>query len=1656
MKGVTVSPCSTARPPSVAALSVALLLWATVPLSAGLCTAGQPTIFWAPAPGTEPRPTNCDGGGIRCYEAESLGRFVRLANPSCDPRIQGCTVQVGVRFKLPGIEDMVAELGLSAAPTPLIEWFVKSSGTSIGGCGGDATGGKIGEDFMDTFLEFGGETCDTLKDPSVPLKVVARVCPTSTIGACRFVTTEDQGVFLTGQADAERLGCPSPPLVKDCPTSACGACVQGVPVDGGGAQVNESTGSPALGGGAFLRYAAGGAGRMDTPGATEWRTTLGRFWSHSYAERIVVDPNDSHVWLITEYASFREFGAKDAGGVYRQVSPSDEYRTLTRTAGGWELRDLEGTVMAFDNSGRWLSTTDRNGNAKTASYDAFGVLEEVSFPDGRTEVFGYHADGKLESITEVGVSGADSLTWSYLWNGDDLTRIDRPDGTSIELLYEDPSHPGYLTQQILIGISGGRRIERAWKYDSPGNVIATWEGSVMAGPNGPEPPAGAVRLWQFSYDDPALPSETTVTDPLGNPAVYVYGRDPASRKPRVTSISGDCPTCGSGPNASFKYEDSNNPLRVTEEIDGLGHRTVFEYDANGRMTLRIEAVDTPALTRETTWAYDSTFPALPTRIERPSVAGSPGLRVTTFTYDGAGNLLDRTEQGIEDGMPFTLTTTTAYEPTGQVTDVDPPGFGTDDVTSFTYNPTRGPRGGVIVETRTDPLIGTTTFDYDPFNRRTSVVDPNGVETTTGYDDLDRVTAVTQEGAIDPEDLVTTNVFTEFGDLFRTVLPRGNVIEYAYDAAGRLISIERKPDAATPGERTVFELDAAGNRIREEMQVWGGVAWVTESETVFEYPTRCFLERVVRAPGTPEESVTEFAYDCDGNLEKVWDENHPRFGPTETTPTQRYTYDALDRLISVTQPWGGAGGGDVVTTYAFDVQDHLVSVTDGEGNETTYIYSDRDLLTQESSSVSGTTTFGYNEHGELVTTTDARGVTTTRHVDELDRVTAVRYPTTTLDIAYTYDDPAVPFSRGRLTAITRHGQSVDYRYDRFGRITRDGDLTHDYDANGNRREIGYPGGVTATYGYDFADRQETLDVQVGADPVQALVTGSSYLPSGPLTSLALGNGATETRAFDERHVPKAIVLDAPTPRRWDYTTDGVGNILEIESLIGCSEADLVLANQSVTGVESFTTCAGIEAGPAFSVETGGSATFTAGTRVSLGSGFSVKDGGSFVAGIDPAVSPEVETRSYSYQDVQYFLTGGDGPWGSLAWTYDRIGNRLSEIRDGVTDTYTYLTNTGGGNTAILDQITLGVGGTRDYQFGAAGQLEQVTAGANEVVFTSDDEGRLADLSRPVAGAAVDVLYDGRSFMLSTADPATGALTEPTYSSEGLLHALRRQETPASPEQHFTYLYFAGRPVAQLELNGSGGQTLLYLITDHLGTPVVALDETGTEIWDSAFEPFGRDAEEATPDGALANEVFLRFPGQWEDGRWAGAAMGAEVSYNVHRWYLAHIARYARADPLGILAGDENLYEYVSSNPIRFTDILALVRFKNFPKEREADAKEAVDRVRHAFKQRPCCAGSDARAERWLEYLDDPGFTIVFKPNLKNCGTTPFLTMIGARRRVLVGPKAWNCCPGGKPGVNSLASTIMHEIGHAADGTFRHPWDAEKRCFQCSPTVQKEAP
>ena len=474
-----------------------------------------------------------------------------------------------------------------------------------------------------------------------------------------------------------------------------------------------------------------------------------------------------------------------------------------------------------------------------------------------------------------------------------------------------------------------------------------------------------------------------------------------------------------------------------------------------------------------------------------------------------------------------------------------------------------------------------------------------------------------------------------------------------------------------------------------------------------------------------------------------------------------------------------------------------------------------------------------------------------------------------DVTYTYDDPMVAFSLGRLTKIERGSQAVDYTYDRFGRVTQDGDLSYVYDDNGNRLSIGYPDSVSAIYTYDAADRQSTLTVERPGEPDANVVTASSYEPAGPLASVTLGNGLTENRAFDTRYYPGAIQVDGASPvLDWDYTTDDVGNIAAIGDVL------------------------------------------------------------------DPA-----NDRTYGYQDYQYYLTRGDGRWGDLSWTYDLIGNRSSETRDAITDTYTYVANAASGNSARLDEIQLGAGGTTIFAYDAAGNQTQVDSAGDVVDRTYDDAGRMSRQERASAGASTDFLYDGRSYLRDAAgvvpNPSAGVFcdgfetgdtsgwdtggvpcppvdtfltTEPTYSSEGVLHRV------ASSDGTSYVFYFGGRPVAQL---AAPAGSLLYLTTDHLGTPILASDVAGGVEWEGGFEPFGEDSS-----GASAADVFLRFSGQWQDDSWLGSSDSSQ-SYNVFRWYESTLGVYTRLDPFGIrLPVEVNGYWYAEARPVFFTDGLGL--------------------------------------------------------------------------------------------------------------------------------------
>jgi hypothetical protein len=174
---------------------------------------------------------------------------------------------------------------------------------------------------------------------------------------------------------------------------------------------------------------------------------------------------------------------------------------------------------------------------------------------------------------------------------------------------------------------------------------------------------------------------------------------------------------------------------------------------------------------------------------------------------------------------------------------------------------------------------------------------------------------------------------------------------------------------------------------------------------------------------------------------------------------------------------------------------------------------------------------------------------------------------------------------------------------------------------------------ATYAHDFADREASLDFQVGAGPVQPVVTAAGYLPSGPLDTLTLGNGPVprrELRAFDSRYYPDRITVQGTLDRQWDYATDEVGNITQIAETVDCVAEDVTLPDQTVNTTQTFQACGDLSAA-AFEVADPGDVTFEARGRIALQNGFKVREGARFAAIANSTLGlPTQTTRTYSYQ------------------------------------------------------------------------------------------------------------------------------------------------------------------------------------------------------------------------------------------------------------------------------------------------------------------------------------------------------------------------------------------------------------------------------------------
>jgi RHS repeat-associated protein len=128
-----------------------------------------------------------------------------------------------------------------------------------------------------------------------------------------------------------------------------------------------------------------------------------------------------------------------------------------------------------------------------------------------------------------------------------------------------------------------------------------------------------------------------------------------------------------------------------------------------------------------------------------------------------------------------------------------------------------------------------------------------------------------------------------------------------------------------------------------------------------------------------------------------------------------------------------------------------------------------------------------------------------------------------------------------------------------------------------------------------------------------------------------------------------------------------------------------------------------------------------------------------------------------------------------------------------------------------------------------------------------------------------------------------------------------ETDQTGQMVAEYIYLGDQPLVLIR----PGEVAYYYHNDHLGTPQILTDDSGTVSWKATYTPFG---ETVISIGTVENP--FRFPGQYYDQE-------TGLHYNWNRYYDPQTGRYLTPDPIG-LEGEINLFAYVQNNPINLVD------------------------------------------------------------------------------------------------------------------------------------------
>ncbi len=728
------------------------------------------------------------------------------------------------------------------------------------------------------------------------------------------------------------------------------------------------------------------------------------------------------------------------------------------------------------------------------------------------------------------------------------------------------------------------------------------------------------------------------------------------------------------------------------------------------------------------------------------------------------------------------------------------------------------RNGVLWK-RLDPLNNTVEISHDGSFNVTRIIDAKGNITRLSYQGSNLVSRT----APTPLSYAEAWTYTSLNDVATYTDGRGGSTTFAY-TSGNLTSITHPdPDGTGPLVAPIdqFGRDPAGT---------GLLTSYTDPRsktTTFQYTTGLPTEVL-----SPLGFKTTYTHDSAGRVATMVEPRGYAAGNVPIDYTTTYTVDAAGNPLTVTTPDPDGAGSLVASTWtwAYDLAGLLDTSTDPLGHLTNYDYDNANHLTTVTAPdpdgagalTSPVTQYAYNEVGDLSSRTDANTHQTTYVYDDARRLTSATAPLSRV-WSYTYDNngnlATVTDANGNATPAIGDGKTT-LGYDVLNRLTTidysdtTPDVGFQYDANSNRTQM-TDGSGTETHAWDALDR--LTSITRGSD-----VLGYAYDASSNLT---------------QRTYPGAVVSDLA------YDNDGRLQTVTNSGLAttyGYDQASNLLTTTVPSGNGHVETRTYDRAGRLTTVLNKKNTTTLSQYVLTLD-----KDGNpsKIVRSGTPA-----ETRTYKYDGLERLTevcfqaaacTAGTSPF--IRWTYDPVGNRLTEARPSVATTnYTYdnadrlLTAGATSYTFDLNGNQTGAG-TRTFTYDLANRLKTTTLSATTTTYTYDGLGkRLKASTGAAANQNTNYLWD----------PSTPRVPEVALERDGANALLRR--------------YQYGWDTISM----AAPTSLYYFHYDNLGSMSNLTSTNGAKQWTYVYEPYGAVKTE-TKNNASAPPNFLKFTGEYLD-------------------------------------------------------------------------------------------------------------------------------------------------------------------------------------------------